>query len=540
MNNLGLSLSQAGDYASAEPFFQQTVFATELARGKSDPELAFALSNLGVLLVVKGQLDAADPVLRRGLAIREASLGPRDLRTASSLTDLASALLRRGDDAGAEPLLLRARQIFEGAGAGLPPPPARAGERPTVTAGLLGRPGLASVLLNLSTLELHRGHVDAGKALADQVLQMQRQALGPRHPDVATALTALGHAELAANDYVSAAGHFTQAIDMLQAALGDTHPALVDPLGGLAGTSAAQQNRSKAVEAYQRAIAIRRSHFGAADTRRRRSLGSRSCNGCVMDDKGLLGAIAHVNSIWSIAAFAIAAVVAVLKVTVASPNGARRKGKSAPPALSHAIVWPIVTVICLLGALPIVANTFLESRRIQQQSLFRVRVTVLDPQGNPISGVTLRTTASNETTATADGAGVVTIPAGALPADRKVTIFADLESAFLHGRTNVQLADDPNPSVTIEIKSNRDAAVAGVVEDEQGRAIAAATVHVIGGDSGETSATGSFTLKANAAVGQTVRLHAEKKGYKPVDQDHPAGREPATLVLAREPATPRR
>ena len=28
MNNLGLSLSQAGDYASAEPFFQQTILAT--------------------------------------------------------------------------------------------------------------------------------------------------------------------------------------------------------------------------------------------------------------------------------------------------------------------------------------------------------------------------------------------------------------------------------------------------------------------------------------------------------------------------------
>jgi hypothetical protein len=256
-----------------------------------------------------------------------------------------------------------------------------------------------------------------------------------------------------------------------------------------------------------------------------------------MDDKGLLGAIAHVNSIWSIAAFAIAAIVAVLKLALASPNAAKRRGKIAPPAPGHSIVWPSVIVICLIGALPILANTYLESRRIEQQSLFRIRVTVLDPQGNPISGVTLRTTASNETTATADGAGVVTIPGGAMPADRKVTIFADLESAFLHGRANVQLADDPNPSVTIELKSNRDATVTGVVEDEQGRAIAAATVHVLGGDSAETSATGSFTLNANAAVGQSVRLHAEKKGYKPVDQDHPAGREPATLVLSKEPIT---
>lgn len=265
MNNLGLSLSQAGDYASAEPFFQQTVFATELARGKNDPDLAFALSNLGVLLMVKGQLDAAEPVLRRGLAIREASLGPRDLRTASSLTDVASVLVRRGDDAAAEPLLQRARQIFEGAGAALPPPLSRPGERPTVTAGLIGRPGLASVLLNLSTLELHRGKADAAKVLAEQALRMQTQAIGPRHPEVASALTALGNAELAAKDRVNAAVHFTQAIETIQTVLGDMHPALVEPLGGLAATMAAEQNGAKASELYRRAIAIRRSQFGAAD-----------------------------------------------------------------------------------------------------------------------------------------------------------------------------------------------------------------------------------------------------------------------------------
>ena len=254
-----------------------------------------------------------------------------------------------------------------------------------------------------------------------------------------------------------------------------------------------------------------------------------------MDEKGLLGAIAQVDSMWSVAAFAIAAVVVVLKQAIASPAAVQRRGQPAPAVLTSAIVWPLIMGICLLGARPIVANTYLESQRIQQQSTFRVRVTVLDPQGHPISGARLRTTATNETTVTTDGLGLVTIPAGTLPADRKVTIFADLESAFLHGRTDLQLAADPNPSVTIAITSNRDATVTGLVQDERGRAIAGARVHVLGGDSGETSSVGGFTLKANAAVGQTVRLHAEKQGYAPVDQDHPAGREPATLVLAKEP-----
>ncbi|HMJ86206.1 MAG TPA: carboxypeptidase-like regulatory domain-containing protein, partial [Vicinamibacterales bacterium] len=83
-------------------------------------------------------------------------------------------------------------------------------------------------------------------------------------------------------------------------------------------------------------------------------------------------------------------------------------------------------------------------------------------------------------------------------------------------------------------KATRDATVAGLVQDDSGKAVAGATVSVVGGESGETSATGSFLLKTNAAAGQVVRLHAEKRGYATVDQDHPAGREPVTIILRAE------
>ena len=78
------------------------------------------------------------------------------------------------------------------------------------------------------------------------------------------------------------------------------------------------------------------------------------------------------------------------------------------------------------------------------------------------------------------------------------------------------------------------ATVAGQVQDDSGKAVAGATVSAVGGEAGETSATGSFLLKTNAAAGQVVRLHAEKRGYAAVDQDHLAGREPVTIVLRAE------
>jgi hypothetical protein len=250
-----------------------------------------------------------------------------------------------------------------------------------------------------------------------------------------------------------------------------------------------------------------------------------------MDLKDMVGAIAQVNSAWSIAAFAIAAILGVLNRTLASPDAQRRRGQKAPAILSNSFVWPIVGAICFLGALPILANTYLESLKIRGGEFYRVRVIVLDPQGNPASGATLRTTVSNETTATSQDTAVITIPKALVPADGKVTVFADLDSAFLHGRTDAQLGVDLNPSITVNLKAARDATIAGLVQDEAGRAVAGATVSVVGGESGETSATGSFLLKTNAAVGQVVRLHAEKRGFAGVDQDHPAGREPVTLVM---------
>ena len=252
-----------------------------------------------------------------------------------------------------------------------------------------------------------------------------------------------------------------------------------------------------------------------------------------VDLKIFLDAIAHINNMWSIAAFAIAAMLAVLREVLASPAAVQRRGKPAPAFFNSRLIWPMVVVILALAALPILAYTYLESQRFRQLSVYRVRVTVVDSLGHPTSSATLRTTASNETTVTEQGSGVVAIVAATVPADRKVTIYSDVEASFLHGRGDLQLGDDPNPSVTIALVASRDATVSGLVEDENGRVVEGATVQVLGGESGKTSADGAFTLKTNAAVGQTVRLHAEKPGYQAVDQDHPAGREPVLIVVAR-------
>ena len=173
---------------------------------------------------------------------------------------------------------------------------------------------------------------------------------------------------------------------------------------------------------------------------------------------------------------------------------------------------------------------------MKTSGVYHVRAVVLDGQEIPVTGAHLRTSVSSETTTTTDGEGAITIARANLPANGEVSIFADKESSFLHGRQVIKLADDLNPSVFIHVKQDLSAPVSGMVEDNEGHSLQGATVSLPGGASTVTSQSGSFTLEAHAAAGQPVTLHVEKQGYEPTDQSHLAGTEPATIVLRREGA----
>ena len=238
---------------------------------------------------------------------------------------------------------------------------------------------------------------------------------------------------------------------------------------------------------------------------------------------GLVKAIASVSDIWRIAAFAIAAILVALRLVLGS-------GGDKKPAQGK-LLFLVASCILILGLAPILADAWLKAKPSGPPDVYHLRVIVLDPQHTPVTGATLRTAALNDTATNDQGIAELTIPRATLSADSKITIYASLDSAGLRASKDIQLAADPNPTATIELIAVRDAVVSGLVEDGQSQPIAGATVSILGGESGLTKADGTFTLKANAAVGQTVRLHAEKAGYQPVDQDHPAGRGDATIVL---------
>ena len=166
--------------------------------------------------------------------------------------------------------------------------------------------------------------------------------------------------------------------------------------------------------------------------------------------------------------------------------------------------------------------------------VYRLRVTVLAPEGHPREDAELRSSVGGEQKKV-QGGWEVDIPASALPADRKVTLYADRLPSNLHGSREVILDKDFQPAVTVELKEDSSVKVFGKVKDGEGRPVEGARVWVkdYPSESVTTSQRGEFTLNAHAPLDQMVLLHVKKLEIEPPPQGQPAGR-PATLILDRQ------
>ena len=113
MNNLALSLSNAGNFTEAEPLYKRALATNEEALGPNHPGVATNLNNLAGLYKNQGKYAEAEPLYKRALAIREKVLGPSHPSVATSLNNLAALYTSQGKYAEAEPLYKRALAIRE-------------------------------------------------------------------------------------------------------------------------------------------------------------------------------------------------------------------------------------------------------------------------------------------------------------------------------------------------------------------------------------------------------------------------------------------
>ncbi len=239
LGNLGRVLWYEGEYAGAETLFRQALAINEKALSRDHPLVATALSDLGSLLEAKGDYAGAEPLFRRALAIDEKALGPDHPKVAICLNNLAGLLLAEaeGDYAGAESLLRRSLAIREEA---LGP------DHPLVATGLD----------NLAFLLRAKGDYAGAEPLQRRALAIYEKVLGPDHPDVATCLNNLADLLAAKRDYSGAELLFRRALAIDEKALGPDHPDVARKLSNLSALLYVKGDYAGAEPLYRRALAI--------------------------------------------------------------------------------------------------------------------------------------------------------------------------------------------------------------------------------------------------------------------------------------------
>jgi hypothetical protein len=205
---------------------------------------------------------------------------------------------------------------------------------------------------------------------------------------------------------------------------------------------------------------------------------------------------------------------------------AARKAAPLPPLVTLAISAAALIAAGAIGAY------FYSTRN---DGVYHVRAVVFNEKGAPEEEAEVQSIPGGARKKLAIG-WEFDIPPSTRPLDGKLTIFAEKKSAFLKGQADLTLDKDFNPTVTIRMTRDTSAKVRGQVIDERGRAVAGASVSVVGFDNEGviTKEGGNFELPAHAAENQLVQLFAEKDGVGTARLWHPAGREPAPLVLSKE------
>lgn len=205
-----------------------------------------------------------------------------------------------------------------------------------------------------------------------------------------------------------------------------------------------------------------------------------------------------------------------------------------PPSapVRHPIAFPHAAKLGVAGALLLMAFAFWFWRTsYAAPEVYRVRVIVLDPDKRSVNDARVTSSLGGEAMKV-EGGWQFAFPR---PKSPNLRVYAEVPSAFLRGEAELRLGADRSPALTLQLAKNASATVRGIVTTDRGQALPGAKVSVVGygNEAVTTSADGGFVLAAHAADGQQVQLHAEKAGYHPLTQWHPAGEFAVTLNLDR-------
>lgn len=118
------------------------------------------------------------------------------------------------------------------------------------------------LLNNVGAVLWLQGRHDEALTTFEDALEVQTQALGSEHPELANILNNMGNIHIELGDHDSAARRYREAIALRERTLGPDHPKLASPLGNLASVQLRRGELEEARDLYERAIASTEVNLG--------------------------------------------------------------------------------------------------------------------------------------------------------------------------------------------------------------------------------------------------------------------------------------
>lgn len=199
--------------------------------------------DLGRLLVARGELPAGRAALERALALQEQLHGLDSLPVASTLDYLSYVELLDGEQALAQTHAQRAVDILE----------ARLGP---------SHPRLLPALTALGNSLTGASRFAEAMAVNERALALAITTYGPRHRLVGECHWSMGDIEAQRNDFAAATMHYEQALAITEEAVGPDHPDTAECLARVAASRSWVDRVDEAEALLARAVAIHLRHSG--------------------------------------------------------------------------------------------------------------------------------------------------------------------------------------------------------------------------------------------------------------------------------------
>lgn len=241
---LGEIYQKLGKLEQSEALLKASLDRRKAGRLAGQPE---ALVALGLLRVDQARLDDAERLVRAALEQSKRELPAGHPVIALATDALGRVLEEKGAYEDAIPLLEEAVRLRS---------------RPDAS-----KADLAASLYELSNAHFYAGHYQQAEKLTLQVLAMNREVYGERHPRVAECLVNLGAIQQDLGHYQEAERFHRQALAITQAFYGPDHHMTASGMTMVARALVFQERYDEAAVMLRQALAIQERVFGPAHPR---------------------------------------------------------------------------------------------------------------------------------------------------------------------------------------------------------------------------------------------------------------------------------